>query len=90
MTDYLLYQDASRPIDERVEEALRQRASDNGRTVEEEARQVLRAAVGDGASASIPAPRNLAAATAKRFASLGGVELSLPEREPVREPPNFS
>jgi hypothetical protein len=34
--------------------------------------------------------RNLAQAIRNRFEPLGGVELELPEREPVREPPRPS
>ena len=33
--------------------------------------------------------RNLAEAIRKRIAPLGGVELKIPPREPVREPPRF-
>ena len=34
-------------------------------------------------------PANLAEAIRARFAPLGGIELELPPREPMREPPNF-
>ena len=34
-------------------------------------------------------PTNLASAIRARFAPLGGVELDLPSREPMREPPHF-
>ena len=34
-------------------------------------------------------PANLAEAIRARFAPLGGVELELPPREPMREPPDF-
>ena len=33
--------------------------------------------------------RNLAEAIRKRIVPLGGVELDIPAREPVREPPRF-
>lgn len=33
--------------------------------------------------------RNLAEAIRKRIAPFGGVELNIPPREPVREPPRF-
>lgn len=52
--------------------------------MEDEARYILRAALADEAAA----PGNLAEAIRRRFRSLGGVELSLPSREPMREPPN--
>ena len=35
------------------------------------------------------APRNLARAIRARIEPLGGVDLELPPREPMREPPDF-
>jgi hypothetical protein len=46
--------------------------------------EILRQAVGEAATT-----RNLAAAIRARVAPLGGVELDLPAREPMREPPRF-
>ena len=37
----------------------------------------------------LPAEENLARAIRDRFAPLGGVELKLPPRGPMREPPRF-
>ncbi|OGQ17383.1 MAG: plasmid stabilization protein [Deltaproteobacteria bacterium RBG_16_71_12] len=72
-----------RDLDERTKERLRMRAARQRRSMEEEARHILREAVADdGAPAT-----NLAAAIARRFAALGGVELELPRREPIRPPP---
>jgi plasmid stability protein len=54
--------------------------------MEEEAREILRAGLA-------PEPHrkaNLADSIRQRFAPLGGVELSLPSRELVRQPPKFS
>jgi plasmid stability protein len=51
--------------------------------MEDEARNILRAALADDEST----PRNLAEAIRRRFRPLGGVDLRLPAREPVREPP---
>ena len=51
--------------------------------MEEEARTLLRAALRDDA----PPASNLADAIRARFRRLGGVELGLPAREPIREPP---
>jgi plasmid stability protein len=51
--------------------------------MEEEARTLLRAALQDDA----PAASNLADAIRARFRRLGGIELGLPAREPIREPP---
>ena len=73
-----------RNLDDDVKARLRARAADNGRSLEEEARLILRGAVGR----SNP-PRNLASAIRARIAPLGGVDLELPPREPGREPPSF-
>ena len=62
----------------------RVRAADNGRSMEEEARLILRDAVGRKTP-----PRNLASAIRARIAPLGGVDLELPPRGPGREPPSF-
>ena len=51
--------------------------------MEEEARNILRAALAEDAAK----PRNLAEAIRRRFRPLGGVELRLAAREPMREPP---
>lgn len=53
--------------------------------MEEEARNILRAALAEEAST----PTNLAEAIRRRFEPLGGVELELPTREPMREPPEL-
>ena len=73
-----------RNLDDDVKTRLRVRAADNGRSMEEEARLILRDAVGRK-----PGPRNLAAAIRARIEPLGGVDLELPPRIPAREPPSF-
>ena len=73
-----------RNLDDGVKTRLRVRAANNGRSMEEEARNILREAVEREAE-----PRNLAQAIRARFAPLGGVELDLPVREPMRDPPGF-
>ena len=73
-----------RNLDDEVKTKLRVRAATNGRSMEEEARNILRQAVEEKAG-----PRNLAEAIRQRFAPYGGVELEIPPREPMREPPGF-
>ena len=73
-----------RNLDDGVKTRLRVRAANNGRSMEEEARNILREAVEREAE-----PRDLAQAIRARFAPLGGVELDLPVREPMRDPPGF-
>jgi plasmid stability protein len=74
-----------RKLDERTKARLRVRAAQHGRSMEEEARTLLRAALNE----DIVAGGNLADAIRARFRRLGGVELRLPTRQPMREPPKF-
>jgi antitoxin FitA len=73
-----------RSLDDEVKRRLRVRAAEHGRSMEEEAREILRQVVGQEKPA-----HNLAAAIRARVAPLGGVDLELPRREPMREPPAF-
>ena len=73
-----------RKLDDDVKGRLRVRAANNGRSMEEEARVILR----DAVEHKVPA-RDLAAAIRARMAPLGGVELELPPRVGMREPPTF-
>ena len=72
-----------RNLDPHTKARLRLRAAHRQRSMEEEARNILRTALAQ----SDVAPRDLAAAIGARFRSLGGVELALPARGPMRAPP---
>jgi antitoxin FitA len=74
-----------RNLDEPLKARLRVQAAVHGRSMEDEARDILRTAL----SKEPPAPANLAAAIRARFAPLGGVELPTEPRGPMREPPDF-
>jgi plasmid stability protein len=74
-----------RNLNPQVKARIRIRAARHARSMEEEVRVILSEAV---ASDSAP-PTNLAAMIASRFKPLGGVELEIPPREPMREPPKF-
>jgi plasmid stability protein len=74
-----------RRFEDAAKEHLRVRASRHGRSMEEEAREILKAALAEPEGSG----ENLAQSIRRRFAPLGGVELSLPPREPMREPPKF-
>lgn len=76
-----------RNLDEELKRQLRVRAAENGRSMEEEARDILRTAL--GGESSLQPRKGLGTRIHERFKSLGGVELELPPREPVREPPDF-
>jgi len=64
---------------------LRVQAAVHGRSMEEEARAILRAAL----NRETPTPGNLYEAIRRRFEPLGGVELEPLPREPMRDPPTF-
>ena len=72
-----------RNLDTQTKARLRVRAAHRQRSMEDEARNILRAALADEPAT----PRNLAEAIGRRFGPLGGVALRLPARQPVREPP---
>lgn len=73
-----------RSLDDDVKRRLRIRAAEHGRSMEEEAREILRQVVGE-----VKPAHNLAAAIRARIAPLGGVDLDLPQRECMRDPPAF-
>ena len=72
-----------RNLDAHTKARLRVRAAHRQRSMEEEARNILRAALAQDDAA----PRDLVAAIGARFRPLGGLALDLPAREPIREPP---
>ena len=72
-----------RNLDDGLKQRLRIQAAANGRSMEAEARDILRTAL----NRQPDAPENLASAIRARFASLDGVELDLPPRSPMRKPP---
>jgi plasmid stability protein len=74
-----------RNLDEPLKARLRIQAAVHGRSMEDEARDILRTAL---SQQPVP-PKNLAAAIRARFAPLGGVDLPEIRREPMREPPDF-
>ncbi|MCY4496079.1 MAG: plasmid stabilization protein [Rhodospirillaceae bacterium] len=73
-----------RNLDDDVKTRLRVRAAEHHRSMEEEARLILRDAVGRK-----PSSRNLASIVRSYFGPTNGVDLELPPREPGREPPSF-
>lgn len=72
-----------RNLDDETKTRLRVRAAHRERSMEEEARNILRTALAE----ETRAPGNLVDAIRARFRPLGGIELAIPAREPMREPP---
>ena len=72
-------------LDEDLERRLRLRAAEKGVSVEQAAREILRAALCE----DVPEITDLASSIRDRFVPFGGVELELPDREPIRGAPRF-
>ena len=74
-----------RRLDDDLKKRLRMQAARNGRSMEEEARLLLAA----GLTGRKPVKNNVADAIAAIVDPIGGIELDLPDRGLVREPPRF-
>lgn len=74
-----------RDLDERLKGRLRVQAAQHGRSMEEEARDILRAALSLGRSRT----ESLVDSIRARIEPFGGVELEIPGREDIREPVNL-
>lgn len=72
-----------RNLDETTKTRLRVRAAHRNRSMEDEARTILRLALGEEATT----PANLAEAIARRFQGLDASRFASAAREPMREPP---
>jgi plasmid stability protein len=71
-----------RQLPETVKRKLRIRAAQNGHSMEQEAREILQSELAKTAET----PKDLVAAIRRRFAPLGGVDLEIPPRGPIRDP----
>jgi antitoxin FitA len=74
-----------RNLEEILKSRLRVQAAQHGRSMEDEARHILRAAL----AAEVGGPTNLFDAIRRRIASLGGVDLDIPRVGMMREAPRF-
>jgi antitoxin FitA len=74
-----------RRLEDSTKQRLRVRASRNGRSMEEEARQILKVALSEKSAPGL----NLAESIRKIAAPLGGINLPDVPRDPMRPPPNF-
>jgi plasmid stability protein len=75
-----------RRLDDAIKANLRLRAAGHGRSMEQEAREILKA----GLRAKRLPRLNLAESIRRHFEPLGGVELAFPPREAVRRPPKLA
>ena len=74
-----------RNLDDSLKKRLRVRAAEHGKSMEEEAREILRSALSQEDHSS----PSLSSTVHRRFAEVGGADLQLPEREPLRQPPGL-
>ena len=72
-----------RNLDDQTKAQLRLRAARHKRSMEDEARNILRAAV----SAKAVKQPDLAQSIRSRFAPFGGFDIEIPTREAMRAPP---
>ena len=75
-----------RDIDEELEHKLRLRAANRDRSIEDEAREILRSALSNAPAVG----EHLVDRIRRIVEPLGGFELELPPRGPIREPPDFT
>lgn len=73
-----------RNLDEKLKARLRVQAARHGRSMEDEARDILRSALSTSSART-----SLVRSIRRRMAALGGVELEIAPREPMREPGNL-
>lgn len=74
-----------RNIDDGLKSRLRIRAAEHGRSMEEEARDILRTALAEEAASD-----NLVASIRRKVERVGGIDIELPPRSFVGEPIDFS
>jgi len=74
-----------RDLDEKLKHRLRVRAAQHARSMEDEARDILRRELASPGKTR----GNLGDTIHRRFAAAGGIELPPVRREPMRDPPDL-
>ena len=74
-----------RNLEDGLKRRLRIRAAEHGKSMEEEVRDILRAALEQEPATG----KDIVSIIRAHVEPLGGIELELPPREPIREPPSF-
>ena len=72
-------------LEDNLTARLSERASETGRSIEEEAHEILRAALVENPMSE----KGFGTALHEIFKSAGGVELEIPPRDSMWEPPRF-
>lgn len=75
-------------VDDDLQRRLNARAAEHGHSVETEAREILRSAL-QGGAAEPAVTGNLGNLIRAIVEPIGGIELDIPARKPIREPPKF-
>ena len=75
-----------RQLEDSTKASLRIRAATNGRSMEAEAREILRCALARDEGLS---GKDLVESIRQRFAPFGAVELKIPKRTSIKPPPDF-
>ena len=75
-------------VDDDLEQRLKVRAAEHGRSIEAEARAILRLALGVSENEATTVG-NLGDSIRAIVEPLGGIEFDIPPRKQVREPPKF-
>lgn len=73
-----------RQLPEETKRKLKIRAAERGRSMEQEAREILRAELNKPVQSRVP--MDIGKAIQEIFGRLGGVELEIPPREPIPDP----
>lgn len=74
-----------RGLEDSIKERLRARAAKHRRSMEEEAREILKSSL----AGKMPAEPNLATSIRRRFADLGGIEVPEVPRDTMRRAPDL-
>ena len=77
-------------VDDDLKHRLEVRAAQHGHSAETEARDILRSALTGATGQPASTPQNLADAIRAIVEPLGGIDLQIASRKPVRAPPTFA
>ena len=73
-------------VDDTLRRQLSVRAAERGHSIEEEAREILKTAL----EGNPPSEEGFGTVLHEMFKSVGGVDLEIPGRDSMRQPPHFN